>query len=62
MKRSILSALFFLAVLCASVNAFAEEEGSAKLDQLIQGQNRILAKLDEIKAELTIVKVRASQR
>ena len=62
MKRSILSALFFLALLSGSVNAFAEEESSTKLEKVIQGQNQILAKLDEIKAELAIVKVRASQR
>ncbi len=62
MKRLILLALFFLAMLTGSVNAFAEAEGSAKLDQVIQGQNQILAKLDEIKAELAIVKVRASQK
>ncbi len=62
MKKSILSVLFFLAALSGSVHAYAEEESSTKLEKVIQGQNQILAKLDEIKAELAIVKVRASQK
>lgn len=35
---------------------------SGKLDQVIQAQDKILAKLDEIKAELEVVKVRATNR
>jgi len=34
----------------------------AKLDEVITNQQQIIAKLDEIKSELQIVKIRASRR
>ena len=63
--------LFFL-----SLNSFADENSapvpsvssndsgsvSRKLDRIIDTQSEILKQLDEIKAELQIVKIRASQK
>ena len=34
---------------------------SAKVDQLIQGQKNILEKIDELKEELRVVKIRVTQ-
>ena len=48
---------FFLGVL---MNARADD--SAKLDEVLANQTQILAKLDQIKEELAVVKVRATER
>jgi len=48
-------------LLCRAVSA---EDGlaSQKLDKVLENQERILKKLDEVKDELQVVKVRASNR
>ncbi len=38
------------------------QDSSQKLNQVIENQGKILTKLDEIKAELEVIKVRASNR
>lgn len=60
--RRFVGALFvvWLASVSFLANAFAED--SAKLDQVLQNQQDIMAKLDQIIQELQIVKVRASQK
>ena len=46
----------------ASRGAGEEEISGDKMDQVLEMQRRILKELDNIKAELQIVKIRASQR
>ncbi len=58
----ILLAVFFLTAFAGFIGTAKAEGDSVKLDQVIRSQNQILTKLDEIKAELAIVKVRASQK
>ncbi len=67
MKRWVIFILLMVAFIFSYKALFAdgaEMSGgvSGKLDQVIQTQDKILAKLDEIKAELEVVKVRASNR
>ena len=45
-----------------SPNAIETSIVSEKLDRILQAQDQILSDLDNIKAELEIVKIRASQR
>ena len=52
--------LFLLVLLSASW--VLADEGSEKMDKILQNQSLILAKLDEIKSELGVVKVRATER
>ena len=62
MKKALLFSVFGFLLLSASAS-FADDGANAlKLDQVLQNQNQILQKLDEIKSELQIVKVRASSR
>ncbi len=42
-------------------NQWNNEPSSQKLDKIMESQTEILKQLDEIKAELQVVKVRASQ-
>ena len=53
----VLSALFSIGF---QMELFADAE--SKLDQVLAKQEAILAKLDELKSEIQIVKVRASQQ
>lgn len=53
-------ALFMLIILSATQGM--ADESAEKLDKVLENQSRILAKLDEIKSELGIVKIRASER
>ena len=51
----------FLGMVCLAVPAFAEGgSDSSKLDQVLRNQQEILQKLDELRAELAVVKVRAT--
>lgn len=52
--------LFVLIFLSAS--RVLADEGSEKLDKVLENQSQILAKLDEIKSELGIIKVRATEK
>ena len=45
-----------------TVSKSAEQRLSAKLDQVLANQQKILARFDEIMQELAIVKVRATPR
>ena len=62
MKRCLLLFVMMLSWMSFSpALLFAEETVSGqKLEQILENQKKILAKLDEIKAEVQIVKVRAS--
>ena len=68
MKKKVISTLFFVAffiTVCLPMpgrqaDALADE--SEKLDRVLENQSKILAKLDEIKSELAVVKVRATER
>ena len=53
-------ALLLLVLLSAS--RVLADEGSEKMDKILQNQSLILAKLDEIKSELGVVKIRATER
>ena len=46
--------------IATAVSSFAQSEGE-KLDQVLQNQSRILADLDQMKEELRVIKVRATQ-
>ena len=46
----------------AASSSMDNESVSNKLDQIMNFESQILKQLDEIKAELQIVKIRASQR
>ena len=67
MKRWAIFILLMVAFIFSYKALFADGEEmrgavAGKLDLVIQTQDKILAKLDEIKAELEVVKVRASNR
>ncbi len=76
MKKNLILAIFFGSLLFFAVNhSFADENNTApaptpvntdmvsvKLDKILANQDLILKQLDEMKAELQIVKIRASQR
>ena len=62
MKKQALCALV-LAGLTFAAPVFAEDAAlEAKVDSVLAKQSEILTKLEEIKQELAVVKVRASQR
>lgn len=50
-----------LATFLSISTAFANES-SDQLDKVLENQSQILAKLDEIKSELRIVKIRATEK
>ena len=61
--------LLLVPMFCFStINLFADNAVvsdssiSSKIDKLVETQNKILSTLEEIKAELQVVKIRASQR
>lgn len=62
--KKLLVLFLMIAVWGACAPACAQPEGAlaAKLDQVLQNQERILKELEGIQSELEIVKVRASQR
>ena len=45
-----------------TVSKLAEQRLSAKLDQVLANQQKMLARFDEVLQELAVVKVRATQR
>ena len=51
--------VFGFVSLAQTAPSFAESD--AKLDQILQNQNQILSKLQDIQRELEIVKVRATR-
>ena len=57
MKKGLAALLFFLAL---APSVFAQEVSVRKLDQILENQTEILKQLAEIKSELQIVKVRAT--
>ncbi len=59
MKKTVY-ALFLLILL--SAGWVLADESSEKLDRVLENQNQILAKLGEIKSELGVVKVRATEK
>ena len=59
MKKMTYSLLLLFLVSAIPVMA---DESSEKLDKVLENQSRILAKLDEIKSELGIVKIRATEK
>ena len=61
MKGRIISTLF-LVVFFSTIALSARAEESEKLDRVLANQEQILSKLDEIKSELSVVKVRATER
>ena len=61
MKNKIVSTLF-LAVIFSAIALSARADESEKLDRVLANQAQILSKLDEIKSELSVVKVRATQK
>ena len=62
MKNWLIVSVLFLFVFSFSVRAWADGGDSQKLDRIIQNQNEILKELAEIKSQLEIVKVRASNK
>ncbi len=54
--------IFSYKALFADGASSVKEDASQKLNQVIQNQEKILRELDEIKAELEVIKVRASNR
>lgn len=63
MKTKIFLAALLLGSFSASAPVFSDEELSGrKLDQILENQSQILKEISEIKSELAIVKVRASDR
>ncbi len=58
--NKIVYALFVLVLL--STAAGMADESSEKLDKILENQNQMLAKLNEIKSELGIVKIRATEK
>lgn len=57
-----ITSLSLLSVLFFGIAATAHADDSEKLDRILDTQTQILAKLDEIKQELGIVKIRATER
>ncbi len=64
MKKWALGFLFFAAFTALSSHSslWADDSTDRKLDQVLKNQAEISKKLDDVMAELQIVKVRASQR
>lgn len=62
MKNKIIPVIVFTAVFWALGLSVSVAEDSEKLDLLLENQVQILAKLDEIKSELAVVKIRATER
>ncbi|GEM_PF-3162102 len=54
--------IFSYKALFADGASAVKEDVSQKLNQVIQNQEKILRELDEIKAELQVIKVRSSNR
>ncbi len=57
-----LVSIVFLLVFSKSLALADDGVNSQKLDQVLQNQKEILQKLDEVKAELQIVKIRATNK
>ena len=66
------SVVFLAAALCLAPSAFAADTSAAapkvqtqqldkKMDQIIATQKEIIQKLDEIKSEVEVVKIRATR-
>ena len=64
MKRWTILILLVVAFIFSGKALFAETDSavSQKMNQVIENQEKILRKLDEIKTELEVIKVRASNR
>ena len=60
MRRKLLAAFFLISTFTASAPLAAQD--SERLQKIEAAQEQILQKLDEIKAELEIVKVRVTMR
>ncbi|MCG3177238.1 MAG: hypothetical protein MOGMAGMI_02206 [Candidatus Omnitrophica bacterium] len=58
----VFSALVVLLCAASPVSALEDAAAMAKLDSVLEKQDLILRQLDEIKEELNVVKIRASQR
>ena len=61
MSRKMISTLF-LTMIFSAMAWSARADESEKLDRVLANQAQILSKLDEIKSELSVVKVRATQK
>ena len=64
MKRWVIFVLLVVAFIFSHKALFADTDPavSQKMNQVVENQEKILKKLDEIKAELEVIKVRASNR
>ncbi len=68
MKRWAILILLTVAFVFSDKALFADgassgrDDSSQKLNQVIQNQEKILRELDEIKSQLEVIKVRASNR
>ena len=64
MKRWAILVLLVVAFIFSYKALFADGDSavSQKLNQVIQNQEKILRELDEIKSQLEVIKVRASNR
>ncbi len=65
-KRFFYGIPVFVIAMLMQTSSFAEEPAQVdvlkKLDELITGQKQVLAKLEEMKQELYIIKIRATKR
>jgi hypothetical protein len=61
-KKTVFAALLACAVLSAPPARAAESDLARKLDEVIAKQDETLKQLADIRAELQVVKVRATQR
>ena len=61
MKRWAIFIVLVIVFFFSTRTVFANAD-SAKLDEVVQNQKKILTALDEIKAELQVIKVRSSNR
>lgn len=66
MKKFVTAFMGLVLWVCLFLPCAQAESGSQqleeKLDRVLRNQEKILAKLEELKSELQVVKVRASQR
>ena len=71
MKRTLLFISVFLLLMLSASFTFADTAASKntdggqlikKLDEILSGQKQVLARLDEVKQELYVIKIRATQR
>lgn len=56
-----IAVILMLVFAAAAVPAFADEIPNTQIKKMLDNQEQILKALDEIKAELQVVKIRASQ-